>query len=68
MYVVPQLKKILLKVLNFNLKKKEKTLLKHVLFFPFDIPSHIHRTSQLHLACTNQDIFQLFSTFDPLSL
>ena len=37
MYVVPQLKKILLKVLNFNFKKKEKTLLKHVLFFPFDI-------------------------------
>ena len=34
MYVVPQLKKILLKVLNFNLKKKRKNFIETCIIFP----------------------------------
>ena len=67
MYVVPQLKTILLEVLNFNFNKKRKNFIETCIIFPIWY-SYIHRTSQLHLACTNQNIFQLFSTFDPLSL
>ena len=66
-YVVPQLKTILLEVLNFNFNKKRKNFIETCIIFPIWY-SYIHRTNQLHLACTNQDIFQLFSTFDPLSL
>lgn len=59
--------KNLVKGIEFQLQKKRKNFIETCIIFPIWY-SYIHRTSQLHLACTNQNIFQLFSTFDPLSL